>query len=289
MKNSYTDRISNAHKSGHLFVHMLEFPIETDGTKFPALKNLLDVMAKVPNSRHALANEDKLGNWKHDFSVTEHGIMGLATTALHAKYPVKLWTEMSNVGLLMEGAKPVLVSSGDNYTEVHGNQITFLGDDRFSELQKMQGITKCGGIDLANNTPNRFEIAASALKYMWECIKQVGWSEYLAVRKDYKGVNEVNVAAELKNICGLVVSEAPSSSPTHSYAKSIKTAAELKSFLIHHYPEHFDASLPIYSYAITHGMAHGEGKPKLETISPEVLAAAEEGRPFPAKGMQSFP
>ena len=222
----YNERIKAAHKRGHLFAHMFEDSLEEYGLEggiFP-LKNLFDVMARKTGARYKNA-------YSHDFPVNKQfGIAGLIATALHQKYPVPLFTEMSNVGLLMDTAKPVLVHVSDGHTLIRDNAINYIKHDNWTSVEGLQGLPEGS-----------------------QGVFRIDW--------------EVNVAADLKDICGIVVCR---SGEEEKDAASLRAAVQLKRDLVSQYSDFIGISLPIMSYDLSR---HQASEIMLEPLTPRQIDA----------------
>jgi len=81
-------------------------------------------------------------------------------------------------------------------------------------------------------------------------VADVGWEDYRRDSYISPGLNEVNVASSLEDVCGIVLNKnAKSISTTDvTFQDSLLAAMELKQYLIRTYPAVFDESLPIMCY-----------------------------------------
>jgi len=264
----YLDRINDAHDKGHLFAHMFESRLEMEGVEGGAplhrIKDLLEVMAK----------QDEAGylSFSHRFPATEHGILGLSTTALNKKFPVRLFNFSSHVGLLMDRAQPVLVSSIDRKTSAAGGSILFAQRGDCAAILEAQQITpESIHVPILKDLPGRIAMAKNALEAMWKYIEDIRWDRYVKEAADRAGtydvfnpgMNEVNVVAELKNICGIVVDR----STGDTVAESLKAAVSLKEYLMENYRDTFNHTLPIVSYDVS------RGTPEIEVLDEAKIKA----------------
>lgn len=287
----YPERIHSAHARGHLFAHMFEENIETQGLQGNP-GNLVKVMAQLPQSEYS-------NGYGHRIISSDHGAMGIAATALHANHPVRVFTDSSHIGLLMDTAKPVHVCSGDASSVVKGQKLTFSPVEAHPPLKALQGLaeTKSGSnpqeIDMLHEPEKRFAMAESALQEMWDYISTAGWKEYT----DYgpadlmgygplnPGMNEVNLCARTSDICGIIVAKnGRVFGPQVSYADTVRAAVKLKEDLIAQFPDHFDATLPIVSYEIARpqGLANAE-QPVLTQLSEEAIHTILNAPPQPQR------
>ena len=263
----YNERIKAAHKRGHLFAHMFEDSLEEYGLEggiFP-LKNLFDVMARKTGARYKNA-------YSHDFPVNKQfGIAGLIATALHQKYPVPLFTEMSNVGLLMDTAKPVLVHVSDGHTLIRDNAINYIKHDNWTSVEGLQGLPEGSqGVFRIDWEEEKWPVLGeSALDALWHQIGKMGWDGYINSLHEPKrpGMNEVNVAADLKDICGIVVCR---SGEEEKDAASLRAAVQLKRDLVSQYSDFIGISLPIMSYDLSR---HQASEIMLEPLTPRQIDA----------------
>lgn len=303
---SYQDRIAAAHQSGHLFAHMCEHTVEKEG----GIENTLPIFEVMNNTPSAQYDN---GNYGSKFSPTPHGIIGLATTALKKKYPVPLFSEMSYTGLLMDTAKPLLVSHYDSNSKTRDNQFSFrpslctgqaadeqppieAPQQRLLALQEIPFNKNARATDSdfiinldMTDMGRRFTLAEGALTALWHDVRQMGWDTYSTDNMDFfRGMNEVDVAAKLQDICGIMVynnatrkrSLAPYQALGQeiSYADSVKSAVELKKHLIERHPALFDASLPIMSYEISRHLSASGNKVELVELTPDKIQDIMSGR-----------
>lgn len=238
-------RLKSAYEAGHLFAHMFELRLEDVGFKgegeHESIPCLLKVMAGDPTAKYTTLYGHEFKTL--DFGTASHperGIVGLPTTALKEGQPVDLYTVHSNVGLLMDSAKPLFVSDRDSYTEVTGANIRFTFYDTAEQLRSLQNIpTGVCRYKMLEGLQGRFNRASLALPHLWQYTS-----------RDFSRINEVTVAAQTKDICGIIVRKevATLDDGIGRYQKSLKAAKKLKAYLVEHH--HIDPALPFLSYEL---------------------------------------
>jgi len=252
-----SEEIQQAHKTGTLLLHLLEF----NTTKMPdQLLNFFNVLAGKP--------EAEFDNFAHQVkSLPNEGYLGLATTSLKKDHPVKLYyesTHYTGIGLLMTAdsphVTPLYVTSIDAWSSMDNGKCRVANKDEepYPELRTIQGLPLSGRflIDLTDDRERvaRAGKARQALTRMWELIERDG------ILKPEAELNEVLVLAHSKGIKGIVIDEGPSEGPAilddkapsmtkATFIIRVNEAKKLQAWLKEEYQEHFPDPLPIFSYS----------------------------------------
>ena len=265
---------------------MFEFSNITQNKK---LEDFLDVLSAKPKAHF-------YNDW-HSIIATTEGYRGLATTALKAGHPVRLWDCESGVGLLFDVAdekntKPIHVSSADANTSVRQKnffsekRILKIGDRperrEFAAIAAIQGENlnhnkrsdKEGCINLSDKKETQARTVASrlALQVFWEQLDTMDWKYYIKGHgHNMPGLNEVNAIVHMRGIKGLVIAkvtqEDSNNKPTY-LIRRISEAAAVRKRLLADYTEFVPADLPVLIY-------DPKAKKQFHELTPEELENPE--------------
>lgn len=275
------EKIQAAYEKGELLVSMLEHrPFETDGSIFPSTRDLFAVMAGQEEAHYF--------NGYKEVRATRAGFKGLSSTALHKDYPVPLWNDASDIGLLLDAGDqqnltPLFVSSVDTRSKIRSDVIRIEVPEPIGELRRLQhewisdNVVTSGQSVGLKHVADMASTAREALKALWKNIADMGWPAYFKLAApahdgvEYqRGINEVFVTANLRAVKGIVVSgmvQALGRVP--DVAASAREALKLRAWLRDTYPDVFK-DVPIFYYdpARTHN--------RLVKLTPDQLRAPDQ-------------